>query len=87
MSDLEIRRKRARYRSWHRGMKEMDFLLGRFADYFVPAMSDSDLLAFEQLLAMPDSDLYRLYRRQTAPPSDAVANPMLTRFLNFKNIN
>ena len=35
-----VRRKRLRYRSWHRGMKEMDLILGRFADQALAAMSE-----------------------------------------------
>ena len=32
MTDLEIRRRRAAYRAHHRGTKEMDWLVGRYAD-------------------------------------------------------
>ena len=55
MSDnLEIRRKCLRYRSWHRGVKELDLLLGRFADARLGAMSPAQLDRFEALLEVPE---------------------------------
>lgn len=55
--DFEIRRKRALYRAQHRGTKEMDWLLGRYAEVHLPAMSAADLTSFERVIAMPDPDL------------------------------
>lgn len=56
MSDmpLALRRRRALYRATHRGSKEMDFLLGRFASKTVPDMSAADLAVFERLNDAPD---------------------------------
>ena len=57
MTTEPARRRRAVYRARYRGTKELDFLLGRFADARVDAMSVDDLTAFEELLALPDPDL------------------------------
>lgn len=57
MDTIEIRRRRALYRAQHRGTKEMDWLLGRYADAHLAAMVDPDLTTFEQLLALPDPEL------------------------------
>jgi antitoxin CptB len=54
---LEDRRRRALYRATHRGTKEMDWLLGRFATARLPAMNEVQLAEFERLLALPDPDL------------------------------
>ena len=54
---LEIRRKRALYRSHHRGTKELDRLLGTFASHHVPDMPEGELAAFERLLEAPDPAL------------------------------
>ena len=54
---LDERRRRAAFRAKHRGTKEMDWLLGRYAESRLPTMSDADLAEFEQLLAWPDPDL------------------------------
>jgi len=55
--DLDLRRRRALYRAQHRGTKEMDFVLGRFAEARLPEMEGSRLTAFEHLLALPDPDI------------------------------
>jgi antitoxin CptB len=55
---LEPRRRRALFRAWHRGTREMDFLLGRFADAHIRGLSDLDLADFEALLELPDGDLF-----------------------------
>ncbi|HJZ31890.1 MAG TPA: succinate dehydrogenase assembly factor 2 [Hyphomicrobiaceae bacterium] len=58
--DLETRRRRAYYRAWHRGTKEMDWILGRFADSALAEMSPEALQRFEALLALPDPDLQQM---------------------------
>ena len=55
--DLEMRRRRAAYRASHRGTKEMDIILGRYAEARLPDMRDPELDAFERLLALPDPTL------------------------------
>ena len=52
--DLEMRRRRAAYRASHRGTKEMDFVLGRFAQAHLGGMGGEELGVFERLLALPD---------------------------------
>ena len=55
--DLDLRRRRAAYRAHHRGTKEMDWLLGRYADARLPAMAEAEIADFERLLSLPDPDL------------------------------
>jgi antitoxin CptB len=55
---LDPRRRRALFRAWHRGTREMDLLLGRFADAYIGDLSDTDLAAFEALMEVPDRDLF-----------------------------
>jgi hypothetical protein len=43
----ESRRKKLRFRSWHRGMREMDFVLGRFADAGIDALTGDELDQYE----------------------------------------
>jgi antitoxin CptB len=52
--EMEIRRRRAAYRASHRGTKEMDFILGRYAEAHLPGMTPAELDDFERLLALPD---------------------------------
>lgn len=53
----EIRRKRLKFRAWHRGMKEMDFIFGTFADKNLQILSDEELDLFEILLEQQDQDV------------------------------
>ncbi len=55
---LDDRRKRLLFRCWHRGTREMDLILGRFADAEIGNLSDSELDRLEQLIELPDPDLY-----------------------------
>lgn len=58
MSDvLDTRRRRAGFRANHRGTKEMDWLLGKYADAHLSGMSDAELELFEKLIQLPDPEL------------------------------
>jgi len=71
-SGLDDRRKRLLFRCWHRGTREMDLILGRFADAEIVAMRDDELAELERLIELPDPDLYaaliggKLQRRMTS---------------------
>lgn len=56
--NLDPRRRRALFRAWHRGTREMDLLLGPFADAHIERLSDHDLADFEVLMEASDGDLY-----------------------------
>ena len=51
---LDHRRRRARFRAWHRGMRETDLVLGGFADREIETLSDDELAQFEALLEVQD---------------------------------
>lgn len=64
----EVRLRRLRMRSWRRGMREMDLLLGPFADAELAALGAAALEIYEELLAENDQDLYGwMARRDPAP--------------------
>lgn len=54
---LDERRRRLLYRVWHRGMREMDLLMGGFADAHLRSMSDAELSDFERLSERQDQEL------------------------------
>ncbi len=64
----EIRLKRLRMRAWHRGIKEMDLILGGWADLHLATADDTTLDQFEAVLEEADQDLYQWVSGQTAPP-------------------
>lgn len=67
--DLALRRKRLRYRSWHRGLKEVDLILGRFADRHIEAFDSGQLDRLEVLLEANDVDIYAWYAGTREPPA------------------
>lgn len=53
----EHRLKRIKIRAWRRGIKEMDLLIGGYADAHLATMSAEELDAFEALMEENDQDL------------------------------
>ena len=54
---LDARRRRLLFRCWHRGMREMDLIMGRFADAAVEQLTSDELAEFEHLMEVPDREL------------------------------
>jgi antitoxin CptB len=67
--DAETRRRRAGYRASHRGTKEMDWTLGRFAEDALARMSPEEIALFERLLELPDPVLEDMIRRPESTPA------------------
>ena len=75
----ENRVRRLRMRSWRRGIKEMDMILGPFSDKGFKDMSEADIDLYDQLLWENDQDLYQWFSNQIARPaeySDLIAHIM-----------
>lgn len=64
----EARIKRMKIRAWRRGIKEMDLILGPYADTHLAGMSEAELDAFDALLKENDQDLYQWVSGQAAAP-------------------
>lgn len=79
---LEVRRKRLRFRAWHRGTRETDLILGRFADAYAASFTAEDIAAFERLLEVPDRDLLDWVTGAVSAPPER-SSPMLARLLLF----
>lgn len=79
---LDPRRRRALFRAWHRGTREMDLLLGRFADAYIAALSEADLGSLEALMEVPDRDLFAWVtgREPVAPNYNTPLYSALVRF-------
>ena len=54
----DARKKKAIWRAEHRGIREMDLLMGSFARQYVPEMDDDALSELEALIDVSDPDLY-----------------------------
>lgn len=64
----DARLKRMRMRSWRRGIKEMDLILGPYADARLDAMGPPDLDLFDALLEENDQDIYPWITGAASPP-------------------
>ena len=82
-ADLETIRKRLLWRATHRGIKEVDILVGGYAQRHLESMSEADLAKFEILLEIPDQDLLSWATLQEDVPMD-LASSMLTAVLAFR---
>ena len=63
----DIRRRRLRFRSWHRGTREADLLLGSFADSHLAGFGDVQLDRYEALLECPDPNLFDWIAGRSSP--------------------
>ena len=80
---LDDRRKRLLFRCWHRGTREMDLILGRFADAEIADLSDGDLDSLERLIEVPDPDLYAALTGDT-PLVPEYASALFDRIKAFR---
>ena len=72
--DIAIRRRRLRYRAWHRGTKEMDLVLGPFADAHLEGFGSPELDRLETLMDEEDTDLLKWVMGQEPVPVHADAD-------------
>lgn len=84
MSDnLTKRRKQLKFRSWHRGTKEADLLLGNFADQHLDDMDAPQLDRYEVILDQPDPVLYQWFTGESQPP-EQLRSDVTELLLNFR---
>jgi antitoxin CptB len=67
---LDRRRQKLRFRAWRRGFRELDLILGGFADRKLDVLDTGGLDAFEALLNANDQDVYEWITETAPPPFD-----------------
>lgn len=82
LTDLEITRKRLLWRATHRGIKEMDILVGGYAQLNLATMGQAELTQFADLLEIPDQDLLSWATKQSSVPLEQ-QSAMLEAMLRF----
>ena len=82
--NLDVRRRRALFRSSHRGMQETDILLGAFARRHLEALSEAQVRRFEALLEETDNDLFDWITGKTPVPA-ALDHDVMKLLQNFRN--
>jgi antitoxin CptB len=71
--DVESRRRRAAFRARHRGTKEMDWMIGRFADAHLATMQADELARFERLLELPEPIVHDMIVYPEVAPAGELA--------------
>ena len=67
---LDERRRRLLFHAWHRGMREVDLITGRFADAHIGSLSDAEIADFERLMDVPEPDLLNWVMGAAETPKD-----------------
>jgi antitoxin CptB len=81
-NNISITRKRLIFRSWHRGTREIDLLLGKFADAHIPAMEAEALALYDRFLNNSDPDIYNwITGQEPVPPAED--NAVARQLVNF----
>ncbi|HRJ11839.1 MAG TPA: succinate dehydrogenase assembly factor 2 [Alphaproteobacteria bacterium] len=83
MEDIEAFRRKLKFRAWHRGTREMDLLMGQFADAHLGNFNETELNQFSDMLEENDPDLYDWYCGLKQPPANIVTGA-LEKFLAHK---
>ena len=83
---LDERRRRLLFRCWHRGTREMDLILGRFADAEIASLADDELAQLERLIEVPDPDLYAAVTGDKALPPE-LAGGLFDRIKSFRVVD
>jgi antitoxin CptB len=83
---LDDRRKRLLFRCWHRGTREMDLILGRFADAEIANLKDGELTQLERLIEVPDPDLYAALTGDE-PLAAEYAGSLFDRIKSFRAVD
>jgi len=81
--DVAIRRRRLRYRAWHRGTREMDLVLGPFADAHLELYGTPELDRLEALMDEEDTDLLKWVMGQEPVPTHTDAE-LLGRIIDYR---
>lgn len=84
LEDIENKRKRLIFRSGHRGTKEMDLIMGSFAERHVPTFSEKELAEYEALLGESDPDLYEWIAGRAAPPPEIAGGAIFPKLKDHR---
>ncbi len=81
---LDNKRRRLIFRSDHRGIKEMDVIMGRFAKAHVPSFDADELAEYDALLCNNDPDLYNWITEKEPAPDEISNMAVFQKLLAFK---
>jgi antitoxin CptB len=79
---LDVRRRKLLFRAWRRGVREMDLIVGRFADAYIDKFDESALDDFERLIEAPNAELYAWVVGDDDIPAN-YDTPVLRQLIDF----
>lgn len=82
---MDARRRKLTFRAWRRGFREMDLLMGAFADEHMAELDEDGLAEFERLLAVPDWEVFAWLVGQKPVPENH-RGPVLDRLIAFRYV-
>lgn len=80
---MDTRRRKLKFRAWRRGFREMDLLMGSFADQHLDTYDAAQLDQFEALLDLPDWEVFAWLVGQNEVPEDD-RSTVLDQLIAFK---
>ena len=81
---LDARRRRLLFRCWHRGIREMDLVLGRFADAQLKQLNETELDEVERWLDVPDQQIFAWVNGMESTPKE-FETVLFRRLCEFNN--
>jgi antitoxin CptB len=81
---LDARRRRVLFRSWHRGIREMDLIMGRFSDAHIAGLTDRELDDYERLMELRDQEVLSWIDGTADLPPD-YDTPLFRRLRDFNH--
>jgi len=85
MTDTALLKRKLMYRSWHRGCKETDILLGHFALKHLDKFSLHELIEYEKIVDLDDYELYCYIIRKKDIPTN-LNNEMISLIARFSEV-
>lgn len=79
---LDLRLRKLKFRLWHRGIREMDLVMGGFADAELMKLSEAELAEVESWLDIPDQQMFAFVNGSETPPA-ALDTPLFRKLRTF----
>jgi antitoxin CptB len=79
---LDPRRRKLLFMCWHRGIREMDLIMGRFADENIDRLNDQEVADLEHLSEQPDQSLLGWFTGEFSIPAE-FDTPLFRKMRDF----
>ena len=80
---MDERRRKLQFRAWRRGFRELDLIIGSFADKHLESMTEAEVDGFEQLLKVQDWEMFSWLTGTAAIPPHR-KGPLLQRLCDYE---